>query len=87
MNEPASHGDGRPLAANKVEEQSPISPKATEPTSAQHCWWRRLGSRKMTDKPSSSFCQNNVTSIEPHRRGCLPVGSMRRYSGPGGSIH
>jgi hypothetical protein len=36
MNEPASHGDGRPLAANKVEEQSPISPKATEPTSAQH---------------------------------------------------
>jgi hypothetical protein len=32
MNEPASHGDGRPLAAN-VEE--PMSPKATEPTSAQ----------------------------------------------------
>jgi hypothetical protein len=36
MNEPASHGDGRPLAANKVEEQSPISPKAIEPTSARH---------------------------------------------------
>src|SRR5262249_54807234 len=35
MNEPASHGDGRPLAANKVEEQSPISPKVTEPTSAR----------------------------------------------------
>jgi hypothetical protein len=35
MNEPASHGDGRPLAAN-VEDQSPISPnKATEPTSVQ----------------------------------------------------
>jgi hypothetical protein len=32
MNEPASHGDGRPLAAN-VEE--PMSPKATEHTSAQ----------------------------------------------------
>jgi hypothetical protein len=32
MNEPASHGDGRPLAAN-VEE--PMSPKATEPISAQ----------------------------------------------------
>jgi hypothetical protein len=36
MDEPASHGDGRPLVANKVEEQSPISPKATEPTSAPH---------------------------------------------------
>ena len=35
MNEPSSHGDGRPLAANKVEEQSPISPKAAEPSSAQ----------------------------------------------------
>jgi hypothetical protein len=35
MNEPASHGDGRPLAAN-VQDQSPISPnKATEPTSVQ----------------------------------------------------
>ena len=33
MNERASHGDGRPLAAN-VEDQSPISPnKATAPTS------------------------------------------------------
>ena len=36
MNEPASHGDGRPVAGNKVDEQSPISPKTTEPTSAQH---------------------------------------------------
>jgi hypothetical protein len=36
MNEPASHGDGRPLCAN-VEKQSPISPsKATEPTSVQN---------------------------------------------------
>src|SRR6516225_12090222 len=35
MNEPASHGDGRPVAGNKVDEQSPISPKTTEPTSAQ----------------------------------------------------
>ena len=35
MNEPSSHGDGRPLAANEVEEQSPISPKAAEPSSAQ----------------------------------------------------
>ena len=36
MNEPASHGDGGPLAAN-VEDQSPISPnKATEPTSVQN---------------------------------------------------
>ena len=36
MNEPASHGDGRPLSA-KVENQSPISPsKATEPTSVQN---------------------------------------------------
>jgi hypothetical protein len=36
MNEPASHGDGRPLAAN-VEDQSPISPnKTTEPTSVQN---------------------------------------------------
>jgi hypothetical protein len=36
MNEPASHGDGRPLAAH-VEDQSPISPnKATEPTSVQN---------------------------------------------------
>jgi hypothetical protein len=35
MNEPASQGDGRPLAF-KVEDQSPISPnKATEPTSVQ----------------------------------------------------
>jgi hypothetical protein len=36
MNEPVSHDDGRPLAANNVEEQSPIPPKATKPTSAQH---------------------------------------------------
>ena len=36
MNEPASHGDGWPVAANKVDEESPISPKTTEPTSAQH---------------------------------------------------
>ena len=36
MNEPASHGDDRPVAGNKVDEQSPISPKTTEPTSAQH---------------------------------------------------
>jgi hypothetical protein len=36
MNEPASHGDERPLAAT-VEDQSPISPnKATEPTSVQN---------------------------------------------------
>ena len=35
MNEPASHGDGRPVAANKVDEESPILPKTTEPTSAQ----------------------------------------------------
>ena len=36
MNEPASHGDGRPLAAN-LEDQLPISPnKATEPTSVQN---------------------------------------------------
>ena len=36
MNEPASHGDGRPLAAN-VEEQSRISPnRATKPTSVQN---------------------------------------------------
>jgi len=36
MNEPGSHGDGRPLAAN-VEEQSRISPdKATTPTSVQN---------------------------------------------------
>ena len=36
MNEPASHGDGRLLAAN-VEDQGPISPdKATEPTSVQN---------------------------------------------------
>ena len=35
MNEPASHGDGRPVAANKVDEESPTSPKTTEPTSAQ----------------------------------------------------
>ena len=36
MNEPVSHDDGRPLAAN-VKDQSPISPnKATEPTSAQN---------------------------------------------------
>jgi hypothetical protein len=35
MNEPASHGDGRPFAANKVGEQSPMPPKATEPNSAQ----------------------------------------------------
>jgi hypothetical protein len=35
MNEPASHGDGWPVAANKVDEESPISPKTTEPTSAQ----------------------------------------------------
>ena len=35
MNEPASHGDGRPVAANKIVEQSPIPPKVTEPTSAQ----------------------------------------------------
>ena len=35
MNEPASHGGGRPLASN-VEDQSPISPnEATESTSAQ----------------------------------------------------
>ena len=36
MNEPASHGDERPLAPTE-EDQSPISPnKATEPTSAQN---------------------------------------------------
>ena len=36
MNEPASQGDGRPLASN-VEDQSPTSPnKATEPTSVQN---------------------------------------------------
>ena len=36
MNEPASHGDERPLAAT-VEDQPPISPnKATEPTSVQN---------------------------------------------------
>ena len=35
MNEPASHGDGRPVAPNKVDEESPISPKTTEPISAQ----------------------------------------------------
>ena len=35
MNEPASHGDGRPVAGNKVDEQSPISPKTTEPTSTE----------------------------------------------------
>ena len=36
MTEPASHGDGRRIAAN-VEKQSPISPsKATEPTSVQN---------------------------------------------------
>ena len=35
MNEPASHGDGRPVAANIVEEQSPKSPKDTGPTSAE----------------------------------------------------
>ena len=35
MNEPASQGDGRPLASN-VEDQSPISPKAAEPSSAQN---------------------------------------------------
>ena len=36
MNEPASHGDQRPLAAT-VEDQSSISPnKATEPTSVQN---------------------------------------------------
>jgi hypothetical protein len=35
MNEPASQGDGRPLASN-AEDQSPISPnKGTEPTSVQ----------------------------------------------------
>jgi hypothetical protein len=36
LNEPASHGDERPLAAT-AENQSPISPdKATEPTSVQN---------------------------------------------------
>ena len=36
MNEPASHGDERPLAPTE-EDQSPISPnKATEPTSVQN---------------------------------------------------
>ena len=36
MNEPASHGDERPLAAT-VEDQSPISPnKVTEPTSVKN---------------------------------------------------
>jgi hypothetical protein len=36
MKEPASHGDGRPLAAN-VEKESPISPNnATDPTSVQN---------------------------------------------------
>ena len=36
MNEPGSHDDGRPLAAN-VKDRSPISPnKATEPTSVQN---------------------------------------------------
>src|SRR5438477_6078969 len=35
MHESASQGDGRPLASN-VEDQSPISPKATEPTSVQN---------------------------------------------------
>jgi hypothetical protein len=35
MNEPASQGDGRPLASN-VEDESPISPEAAEPTSAQN---------------------------------------------------
>jgi hypothetical protein len=36
MNEPVSHDDGRPLAAN-VKDQSPISRnKATEPTSVQN---------------------------------------------------
>src|SRR4051812_15739948 len=35
MNEPASQGDGRPLAST-AEDQSPISPnKGTEPTSVQ----------------------------------------------------
>ena len=36
MNEPASHGGGRPISSN-VEDQSPISPnKATEPTSVEN---------------------------------------------------
>jgi hypothetical protein len=35
MNEPASQGDGRPLASN-VEDQSPISPNAAEPSSVQN---------------------------------------------------
>jgi hypothetical protein len=35
MNEPASHGDGRPVAGNKVDEQSSKSPKDTGPTSAE----------------------------------------------------
>ena len=35
MNEPASQGDGRPLASN-VEDQSPTSPNAAEPTSVQN---------------------------------------------------
>jgi len=36
MNEPASHGDGRPLAAH-VEDETSVSPnKATKPTSVQN---------------------------------------------------
>ena len=35
MNQPAPHGDGRPLPVDKVEKQSPISPKTAEPSSAQ----------------------------------------------------
>ena len=43
MNEPVSHGDGRPVAANKLEEQLPISPEATEPTSAQQLPYQGRG--------------------------------------------
>ena len=52
MNEPAPHGDGRPLSAN-VEKQSPISPgNATEPTSVQNL---ALTPTKQGSSPSLPF--------------------------------